>query len=41
LFTHRFRYGGGTILNESGAWWHLPSCPSFRHTILIQSGWDC
>lgn len=41
LFTHRFRYGGGTILNESGMWWHLPSCPTFRHMILIQSGWDC
>lgn len=41
LFTHRFRYGGGTILNESGKLWCMPSCPSFRHTILIQNGWDC
>ena len=41
LFTHRFRYGGGTILNESGKLWNMPSCPSFRRTILIQSGWGC
>lgn len=30
LFTHRFRYGGGTILNESGKFRTVLLCPSFR-----------
>lgn len=38
LFTHRFRYGGGTILNESGECWHMPMAPwaPFHDLTLMQ-----
>lgn len=27
LFTHRFQYGGSTVLNESGKSWRMPVVP--------------